>query len=216
MPAIFSFLVYDDARVYSTLWASRRIVVLVRFNFVIMTCSSKTFDLVRRRRSLGLENDAFYTDCFENDTKRVYETFSNLPTAEAKFVYVNGLLESGNKLPVENNMTNVKDDNDASQLRHQANIHFRSQDYVKALRDYNISVMVAVVGSEDYALAVANRSAALFQLEKYDASVGDIRHALANNYPLELAYKLYDREVKCLLKLKKITQANHKYKVSTQ
>jgi len=182
--------------------------------------SSKIFDLVHKK-SLDLEyntleNVEFYTDCFEKDgtMKQVYEMFSKEPTTEAKFMYVYNLLKTNKKLPVENNMTNTKNDMEARELRIQANKHFNSENFIKALQGYNSSVMVAVVGNIDYALAVANRSAALYNLQKYSACLDDIHYALTNKYPSQLAYKLYEREIKCLVKIGKTSQAKFKFKVS--
>jgi len=75
--------------------------------------------------------------------------------------------------------------------------------------------MTADLGSQEYALALANRSAALYYLEEYDACITNIHYALAANYPKELVYKLYDREIKCLVKMRKISLAKLKFEAST-
>jgi len=129
-------------------------------------------------------------------------------------MYVYNLLKLNNKLPVEHIMTNIKDNLEACEIRNQGNTLLNKKSFTNALRSYNASVMVAVVGSEDYALALACRSFALYNLKKYEACIVDIHYALANKFPTQQAYELYDREVKCLINLGKIRQAKLKYKVS--
>lgn len=84
---------------------------------------------------------------------------------------------------------------------------------MSALCEYNKSVMTAKIDSQEYALALANRSAALYHLEEYDDCIRDVHHALAAQYPNEIAYKLYDREIKCLQKMGKISLAELKFDV---
>jgi len=135
------------------------------------------------------------------------------PTVEAKFMYVYDLLKTCKKLPMENIMINDKDNMEAIDMRNESNIYFKMGNYIKAVQGYNNCVKVAVVGSEEYAFALANRSATLFNLQKYENSIIDIHLALANNYPSQLAYKLYKREVECLVNMGKISEAKFKFKV---
>lgn len=162
------------------------------------------------------EQDNFYTECFEkNETiGEVYVTFAKLPTAEKKFLYIFDQLKKHNKLPTKCEPTNLKNNNEARKIRTEANEIFKEKDYVTALCKYNKSVMTAKINSQDYAFALANRSAALYYLEEYEACISDIRHSLAAKYPNELAYKLYEREIKCLEKMGNISEAKLKFKVS--
>lgn len=165
--------------------------------------------------SCSLDADSFYTECFQKtDTLGdVYVTFAKQATAEKKFMFTYGLLKKFNKLPTHCKMANPKNDKRACSIRAQANVKFQNKDYVAALCEYNKSVMAAKTDGQDYALALANRSAALYHLEEYDDCVRDVRRALAANYPNEMAYKLYDREIKCLQKMGKISQAKSKFDV---
>lgn len=146
---------------------------------------------------------------------QTFVTFANKPTAESKFLYIYDLLKTHDRLPSILLNLHQKSNSKSRKLRDIGNVHFQNKLYSDALLEYNFSVMNAVVGSEDYALALANRSAAFYHLEKYDASICDIHLALATKYPKEKAYKLYEREVKCLGKLGRISQAKFKFKVST-
>ena len=56
-------------------------------------------------------------------------------------------------------------------------------------------------------LAFANRSAALFYLGDYRASLADIELAVSNQYPLESLYKLEDRRAKCYMALRQTAEA---------
>lgn len=165
--------------------------------------------------SCSLDGDSFYTECFHrNDIMGdVYVTFAKQATSEKKFLFTYDLLKKFDKLPTHCKMANPKNNKKACDIRVQANMKFQNKDYVSALCEYNKSVMIAKVDGQDYALALANRSAALYHLEEYDNSVRDIRRALASKYPSEIAYKLYDREIKCLQKMGKVSQAKLKFDV---
>jgi len=161
------------------------------------------------------ENTEFYTECFvkTGTMELVYKTFNMKPTVDAKFMYVYDLLKTYKKLPMENTMINVKDDTEANDIRNHSNMHFKMGDYIKAIQGYNNCVKVAVIGSIEYALALANRSATLFHLQKYENSIVDIHLALVNNYPPQRAYKLYKREIECLVNMGKMSEAKLKFKV---
>jgi len=155
-------------------------------------------------------------ECFQRNEimGEVYVTFAKLPTAADKFLYTYNLLKKYNRLPTECIMTNFKNTKEARQIRADANEKFQNGDFNSALYEYNKSLMTAKINSEDYVLALGNRSAALYYLKEYDACIQDIHRALANKYPTELSYKLYEREVKCLKQMGKISQAELKLKVS--
>lgn len=163
------------------------------------------------------EQDNFYTECFEkNETiGEAYVTFAKLPTAEKKFLYVFDHLKKHNKLPTKCEPTNLKNNSEARKIRIDANEIFKKKDYVTALCKYNKSVMTAKINSQDYAFALANRSAALYYLEEYKACISDIHRSLAAKYPNELAYKLYEREINCLERMGNLSEAEFKYKVSS-
>lgn len=164
--------------------------------------------------------DVYYTESFmTNETMgEVYLAFANKPTAAGKFLYTYDLLEKHNKLPsklpVNVLLREPKSNKKACSYRSMANVRFLNKDYVSALREYNMSIMSAEPNSEDYAFALANRSAALYHLEEYNDSIRDIHRALANNYPNTKSYKLYEREIKCLKNIGKISEAKSKFEAS--
>lgn len=161
------------------------------------------------------DDDEYYTSCFQANLMlgEVYVTFAKSPSAEAKFLYTYDILKKHNKLPTKL-LIIIKNNLESRVIRERANKKFKNKDYVSAFCEYNKSVMTAKIDSQDYALALANRSAALFYLEEYDNCICDIQRALASKYPKELTYKLYEREVKCLIKMNKTSQAKLKLEVS--
>lgn len=63
----------------------------------------------------------------------------------------------------------------------------------------------------DYAILLANRSAALYHMEKYDRALHDIDLA-EENYPIEMMYKLKERTARCYLGLKQYGNALASFK----
>lgn len=47
------------------------------------------------------------------------------------------------------------------------------------------------------AIILANRSATLFHLEKYDETLIDVKRSIDLAYPKDLIYKLYERQARC-------------------
>lgn len=56
------------------------------------------------------------------------------------------------------------------QLRELGNKEFQAKNYSASIHLYTKSLQYAPMGSEDLALAVANRSASLFYLEKFEVN----------------------------------------------
>ncbi|XP_046753146.1 SET and MYND domain-containing protein 4-like [Diprion similis] len=79
-------------------------------------------------------------------------------------------------------------------LRNTGNHSFASGQYYTAVKQYTESIVCALDSSEELALAYANRSAALFKINKYSDCVEDIDRALNLKYPDRLKIKLYKRK----------------------
>lgn len=58
----------------------------------------------------------------------------------------------------------------------------------------------------------ANRSAALYHLEKYELALSDTEEAMNMNYPKELHYKVEERRARCFLALKRQSAAAEAFK----
>lgn len=95
----------------------------------------------------------------------------------------------------------------SEQFRNKGNEYFKTKRYFHAIEWYSKSVMYASNyrqsenNTNNLALGFANRSAALFHLAKYTECIVDIEHALENQYPQSMLYKLHERHGKCLLSL---------------
>lgn len=100
-----------------------------------------------------------------------------------------------------NSKCKEKDPQHSVRSREDGNRSFMSCQYYKAVQEYTESIVYAVDSSEELALAYANRSAALFNLEKFEECIRDIDRALSLKYPDRLKTKVYERKGLCLTKL---------------
>jgi tetratricopeptide (TPR) repeat protein len=87
--------------------------------------------------------------------------------------------------------TSIKHRNDGNKL-------FQKKNNNEALFCYNASVAYAPSNSEELSLAIANRSAVLFELGEYEKCNSDISMAISCGYPEKSLYKLYLRKGKCM------------------
>lgn len=99
----------------------------------------------------------------------------------------------------------------SSKLRADGNEKFKYKDYASSIELFTESMAHASYNSKEMALAVANRSAALFYLGAYEECLKDIELALRNSYPESLRYKLYTRKAECMDKLKRYQEAIDAY-----
>ncbi|XP_046648250.1 SET and MYND domain-containing protein 4-like [Daphnia pulicaria] len=89
-------------------------------------------------------------------------------------------------------------------FREVGNRQFSLKDYSSCIETYTQSILSCPEESEvEKSLALANRSAALFQLELYEDCLEDIKLAIKKNYPSHLLPKVLIRKMKSLKKLGK-------------
>jgi len=91
-------------------------------------------------------------------------------------------------------------------LRNLGNEKFRKALYDEALILYTKSAAHAIDGSEELALAYANRSAVLFRMCKYMQCLLDINRALEGKYPETLKHKLHARKKQCLIEIRQTSE----------
>lgn len=89
--------------------------------------------------------------------------------------------------------------NDISDLyRSHGNNEFKLKNYEKSLTLYTISMMTAEIDSPNFAISVANKSAALYYLKEYKHCLIEIDQSLSSKkYPLQFMYKLFERKGNC-------------------
>ncbi|XP_018306550.1 SET and MYND domain-containing protein 4 isoform X2 [Mycetomoellerius zeteki] len=87
------------------------------------------------------------------------------------------------------------------------NKEFQSKKYVASLESYTKSATYAPSNSINLSIAIANRSASLFYLDRWQDCISDINLAIKLGYPENLRYKLHLRAAQCYLKLHNKTSA---------
>ncbi|XP_014213800.1 SET and MYND domain-containing protein 4 [Copidosoma floridanum] len=99
----------------------------------------------------------------------------------------------------------------ARSLKASGNTAFGLGHYEVAIDEYNDAAVLAPT-NEELAVILANRSAALYHLERYQVALGDCDEALRTGYPGQLLYKLEERRARCLLALKRHLEAVDSFK----
>lgn len=65
--------------------------------------------------------------------------------------------------------------------------------------------------AKEFSILLANRSAALYHMQKFDHALQDIELA-EENYPIEMLYKLKERTARCYLAKKSYENALNAFK----
>lgn len=125
-----------------------------------------------------------------------------------RVLYVYDLIKELHAFP---KVIRVKKSNTVSTYyRNLGNNHFQKHRSVankagdhKAWQYYNLSLLYAQLGTDNYALALANRSAAFFKLRKYKECLIDIEKVFTMKYPENLKEKLFKRKSACEEELSK-------------
>ncbi|CAF4836224.1 unnamed protein product [Pieris macdunnoughi] len=140
------------------------------------------------------------------------KNFANLETNSKRIAYLSGLplmksydltpevekCKSGGEFPVNKRLEKAR------LFKDEGNREVQRGDWVKAMQLYSLSMIhMPKKETEELAIVLANRSAALNHLEQYEESLADIRRCLALGYPRHLRYKVYERRARCLLVLKR-------------
>ncbi|KAF7998125.1 hypothetical protein HCN44_009523 [Aphidius gifuensis] len=85
----------------------------------------------------------------------------------------------------------------AKVARESGNSYFKKQDYVNSLQAYTECARQASGDTEEFSVALANRSAALLRLARYSECLEDITAAIEANYPKRLLHKVHYRAAEC-------------------
>lgn len=97
----------------------------------------------------------------------------------------------------------------AEECRDEGKKLFAQKKYIKAMQEFNRSLMFARSGSQEISLALANRSACFYHLNMPNECLHDIELAKASNYPAHLQTKLDDRALKCQALKNRNVKPNH-------
>ncbi|ALC41289.1 CG7759 [Drosophila busckii] len=91
----------------------------------------------------------------------------------------------------------------AAEFKERATTAFKQKKWLEAMLLYSRNYVTLPSDKvAERAVALANRSATLYHLDKHCECLVDIRRSLQLNYPKDLIYKLYERQARCFLALK--------------
>lgn len=133
--------------------------------------------------------------------KQMSQELLFLKTNSERVIFVYKIFEDLNAFP---NVTEMKKSNDLSlHYRNLGNKSFQQEEYHKAWQYYNLSLLNAPSNSENYCLALSNRSAVFFELNKYKECLQDINTFFSLNYPERITERLNNRKEMCMQALSK-------------
>ncbi|XP_053692002.1 SET and MYND domain-containing protein 4-like [Sabethes cyaneus] len=93
------------------------------------------------------------------------------------------------------------------------NQEFQYEKWNDALMFYNSAILrVPFNNVTEKSIILANRSAALFHLNKYEEALQDINLSIDHDYPKEMKYKLMDRKARCYFALKDLPSSLECYR----
>lgn len=130
----------------------------------------------------------------------------SLTTNDDRVLYVYDILKSLQALPIPIEVS--KTENLSTYYRNYGNQCFQNKDYFKAWQYYNLSLLFAPSLSENFCLALSNRSAVFYSLRKYKECLQDIEDVFSLKYPEKLKDKLSKRLASCKEYLKIDKKAN--------
>ncbi|KAG5899711.1 hypothetical protein JTB14_030102 [Gonioctena quinquepunctata] len=112
------------------------------------------------------------------------------------------LYDAATKIPITLTELNGKNIEVAQKAKTNGNSYFSKEDYINALRSYNIGIVIcpqnSVQSRELLTILISNRSAAYFELKEYKRVFNDIDYLLEiGDYPTHLKYKIWLRKAKC-------------------
>lgn len=144
-------------------------------------------------------------------TGEVAAHFGPMATLDTMFQYLWSRPEAQQVLlpPQGNTRISRKGAAEAEKFRNEGNRLYRERKLEQALLAYNYSILAAphpclaeaTFPTEHYeslALGYANRSAVLYEMEQYEASVVDTERAVFFGYPAAKRHRLQERRAKCL------------------
>ncbi|XP_014236002.1 SET and MYND domain-containing protein 4-like [Trichogramma pretiosum] len=161
------------------------------------------------RNLLKLDNDPEYEAgaFFRSNLRQVRESlspsefrkFTELEDDSSRVAFILSI-PLAHELPLEVDNDEFKDPMATKDKKESGNAAFSLQHYPVAIEDYNNAAIVAP--KEELGIIFANRSAALYHLERFRLALRDCDEALKVGYPAHLRYKVEERRARCFLGLK--------------
>ncbi|ERE67968.1 SET and MYND domain-containing protein 4 isoform X3 [Cricetulus griseus] len=142
--------------------------------------------------------------------KSVQDEISTAETLSGIFLHSSSLLQPEDEVFLKQLASAylVEKDCDAPLFyREEGNKTFQKKDYMGAAVLYSKGVSHSRPNTEDISLCYANRSAALFHLDQYEACLEDIVRAGMHGYPERLQPKMMLRKAECLVNLGRLQEA---------
>ncbi|XP_037806669.1 SET and MYND domain-containing protein 4 [Lucilia sericata] len=123
-----------------------------------------------------------------------------------------GVPEQDDKLSIKREFEG-KNSGAAAEFKEKGNLAFKSKQWLEAMVLYTKSYVALPEDKVlEKAIILANRSASLYHMEKYDETLIDIKRSLDYGYPKDLLYKLYDRQARCYMAKKDYPNTIHCFK----
>ncbi|XP_019874843.2 SET and MYND domain-containing protein 4 [Aethina tumida] len=126
--------------------------------------------------------------------KDVSQQFSVLDSNHERVNFVLELVEQYQLFPQF--VADEKNEEASNKLRQKGNEMYKLHFYKQAIEFYTQSIAMAEEKTEAFAVALANRSAVLFEIKLYAECIQDINIALENGYPENLKSKILQRKEK--------------------
>ncbi|KAG0719677.1 SET and MYND domain-containing protein 4 [Chionoecetes opilio] len=153
-------------------------------------------------------------------TNDVAAHFGPAATLDGMFKYLWSQAEAQQQLepPPGNHRISRKGASEAEKFRNEGNRFYREKKLEQALLAYNYSILAAPhpgldrqaheTQHEGLPLALANRSAVLYEMGQYKEALADAERALTLGYPPSKRHRLQERKAKCLQAMGKMEEAN--------
>jgi hypothetical protein len=171
----------------------------------------------------------FYQNIRNSLKSEEIKNYTNLDSNEEKFKFVYKLSKVEEKLQLKKYDRDVKVDdyqlfkdlNSAIELKNVGNKLFQGDKYSDSLNFYNKSYLMTpgdcskrsrkfrkrkcwkrnfyLFLAKEISVILANRSAALYHMNEFDAALVEIKRAENAGYPKDMLYKLSERKARCFL-----------------
>lgn len=173
----------------------------------------------------GFIREMFMNVCNSCDADQI-KTFAGLSNDAERFRFLSSM-KSREVFKVTRNTDSMKNYALALAFKQTGNEKFQSKQWMAAADSYNKSllilpsehgewkrkidtkeskILISLLAEQDFAILLANRSAAFYHMEKYDHALQDIELA-ETNYPVEMMHKLKERSARCHLAKKDLDRA---------